>query len=130
MLNPTGMAVRGRDVQGEGRYGAPRQGRIHKGVDYTCVPGQEIRSPINGMIIREAKPYAGEKYSGMLIQGPHVAVKIFYMKFAPHVKIGSVVRTGDVIGLAQDISEKYKGITPHVHLEVESIDVSLLTEGI
>ena len=130
MLNPTGMKIRGQDACGDGKYGAPRGSHMHKGVDYECVPGQAIRSPISGMIVREARPYAGEKYSGMLIQGPRIAVKLLYIRFGPSIKPGLIVKKGDVIGLAQDISEKYPGITPHVHLEVESMDVSVLTEEV
>ena len=127
MLNPTGKSVRIVDPQGHGQYGARRSGgRFHRGVDYVCKPGQQVVSPISGVVVRYARPYAKGEFQGLLIQGPHIAVKLFYL--VPSVLPGRQVAQGSVIGVAQDISKKYPGMIPHIHIEVESMDVEILTE--
>ncbi len=131
MISPTGRGVRTKDNWGEGRYGASRGNRKHKGVDYICKPGQKVVSPINGIIIREAKPYAKSKYSGLLIAGEHIAIKMFYfepLKIPGHEIMGKEIKKGDTIGIAQDISEKYPGMDPHIHLEIVSVDPAIFTE--
>ena len=40
--------------------------------------------------------------------------------------MGTEVKVGQVIGTAQDISKKYPGVTPHVHLRIFSLDPELL----
>lgn len=137
MFNPTGRQIR-TDSRGSGHYGSSRgAGKMHKGTDFICEPGQEVRAPISGHIVRIAKPYgrnsqgslehALPEYSGVLIQNETMAVKMFY--FEPlAVLIGKRVKAGNIIGTAQDISEKYgPGMKPHIHVQVDSIDpVALL----
>jgi len=75
MINLTGKDIRYADAWGRGHYGASRDGGCrHWGVDYLCEPGQQIRAPVSGRIIREARPYAKSDYSGVLIQGETVAL--------------------------------------------------------
>jgi len=92
-----------------------------------CEPGQQVVAPIAGTITRKARPYAQGKWSGCVITGPRVTVKMFYFKLGAGM-VGRTVAQGDVIGVAQDIGEKYTGITPHVHLQVEAVDPGLLME--
>jgi murein DD-endopeptidase MepM/ murein hydrolase activator NlpD len=126
MISPTSRGIRDNDKWGSGRYGASRGDRKHKGTDYICRPGQEIKSPINGKIVRESKPYPGS-FSGLLIKGNHLTIKMFY--FMPFdALIGERVQKGQLIGTAQDISKKYPGMIPHIHLEVISVDPELFTE--
>ncbi len=107
---------------GDGNYGASRNGntRQHLGVDITVYKGQTIYSPIQGIITREAIPYASDpKYRGVYIEGTGqytgYAVKMFYMTSN---KIGQGIFAGDVIGEAQAINEKYSPqMTNHVHIE-------------
>jgi len=123
MINPTGKSVRELDKHGSGKYGAGRGGRLHAGSDFICIPGQSIYSPISGLLVRVAKPYAG-KYSGVLIRNLQCEIKMFY--FEPNLKlIGSNVEQGDVIGIAQNIAENYPGMIPHIHLQFESINPEL-----
>ena len=126
VISPTGAGVRGLDKHGEGKYGAGRGNRLHRGADYICTPGQDIVSPIKGVVVREARPYAStEFYSGLLIRGMDIEIKMFYL--VPDTTIlGMPVEIGTVIGIAQDISERYSGMTPHIHLEIVSINPELL----
>lgn len=130
MISPTGKGIRISDALGMGRYGAPRGDRRHLGTDYVCTPGQNVVAPIAGIVEREARPYVEGHYSGVLISARHMSVKMFYFKPKPGI-IGKAVVQGDTIGTAQDISKKkkdYKGMIPHVHLEIISIDPAILTE--
>ena len=109
------------DDWGQGHFGAPRGSRTHAGIDLVVVPGQLVYAPISGRIKRYATPYAGEEYSGLVIQGDApfegIEIKIFYM--SPSIAPGAPVVPGTVIGQAQAISERY-GITmkDHVHVEM------------
>lgn len=128
MISPTGLGVRALDKWGDGRYGAPRGGRRHKGVDFICIPNQEIVSPINGLFIRLKFPYAnpvnGILFGGVLLRGSNFDVTMFY--FEPiKGKIAMPVKKGEVLGLAQDLRIKYDGITPHIHLQIDSINPEL-----
>lgn len=126
MISPTGMGVRKADKFGQGIYGASRGGKIHKGTDYICEFGQDVYSPINGTVIREARPYASHEYSGVLIQNKWIAVKMFYFQL-DYGLVGKQVEKGQVIGQAQDISKKYPGMIPHIHFEIESVDPEIFT---
>ena len=131
MISPTGKGIRRSDKWGKGSYGDSRKSQgsryAHKGTDYICDPGQDIVAPIRGLVTRFARPYAKGIYSGLLIQGRHVAVKMFYFKPEKSI-VGCFVKQGRVIGKAQDISEKFPGMTPHVHLEIDSIDPEIFTD--
>ena len=129
MISPTGLGIRGIDVWGSGAYGAGRGKRIHKGADYVCIPGQSIVAPINGVIIRQRLPYADRVerilFGGVLIRGAHCDITLFYLQL--DVKLITMrVDIGQKIGVAQDISLKYPGIIPHIHMQIDSINPELL----
>ena len=117
------------DSAGSGKFGSSRGGgtRAHAGVDYLCVPGETIYSPISGKVIRSAKPYANDaNYSGLVIENADFQFKLFYMKGAPGI-IGKTISAGDPIGTAQDISAKYGGsMQPHIHLEMRGASGQVL----
>ncbi|HEV7676379.1 MAG TPA: M23 family metallopeptidase [Candidatus Angelobacter sp.] len=117
--------TRFRDQWGSGQFGASRPGhvhsRLHQGLDITAEPGEPIRSPIDGVITREAFPYKGDnRFRGLLIEGVNewkgIEVKIFYVQGM----IQGRVDAGQIIGTAQDLSLRYRGITNHVHIEVRT----------
>ena len=126
MINPTGGRVR-IDSLGDGRYGKSRGRRMHKGVDYECVPGQDVKMPVSGIITRIKRPYANSDLNGIEIKTPVMQVTIFYMEVYKDL-IGKKVFSGYVIGKAQDVSKRYDGMTPHVHLQIDSIDPSIFIE--
>ena len=126
MISPTGKGIRKPDKWGRGEYGQARGKKLHKGGDYICEPGQDVVSPIAGLIIRKARPYRKGKFSGLLIQGRHIAIKMFYFKPTKNI-IGHYVHQGDIVGVAQDIAEKYPGMTPHIHVRIDSLDPEILT---
>lgn len=111
---------RGCDPFGCGTFGASRSGgsRKHKGIDFIASPGESIFAPISGKITRYAIPYADDtRYKGIEIQNDSHTVKMFYIM--PAVAVGTIVATGQKIGVAQNISAKYgASMTNHVHFEV------------
>jgi len=128
MINPTGGGIRN-DSEGSGYYGAKRGDRQHHGIDFHCHPGQPVKSPIDGSITRIARPYAdSEEYSGCVIQGKRISVKLFYLSPFPEI-IGKRVTAGETIGKAQDISRRYSDkMTPHIHLEIDHCDPLLFLD--
>ena len=127
MVNPTGGKIRS-DSMGDGHYGSRRGRRTHKGVDYLCTPGQKVRSPISGILVRTASPYADDQnYTGVYIEGDNIAIKMFYCK--PTVPIGTKIKAGEAFAIAQDISTKYgEEMKPHVHLEIASMNPLMVRE--
>lgn len=125
MISPTGLGVRS-DEEGDGAWGSKRTAGAHKGVDFICHPYQDIVAPTDMIIQRIARPYVGTSLSGIAWRSETMAGKMFY--FLPYIRlIGRPVREGQVIGTAQDVSLEYDpGMTPHVHMQIDSIDVMAL----
>lgn len=122
-VNPTGLGIRN-DSKGLGHHGAPRGSRKHDGVDLRCKPGQDILMPVDGIIARVSLPYKDDdRWLGVYIVNPKIEIKMWY--FIPNL-LGMELKAGSVIGTAQDIGEKYKGVTPHIHLRICKIDPMLL----
>jgi len=111
--------LRSEDAWGSGDYGAPRGSRRHRGIDLVVSPGEIILSPMDAVVVREAAPYEDDAaYRGLLLRGLGewigYELKMFYL--VPTA--AGTLRAGDPLGLAQDISLKYPGITNHIHLEL------------
>lgn len=125
-----GLKLRGFDLGGSGSFGAPRNGRVHKGLDITITPKQNVLAPFNGIVNRFGTVYNNDnKYTLVEILGTDkfkgFKCKIMYV--APLVdKLGQKVLQNDLIGIAQDISQKYKTVTPHLHYEVYNDSGQLL----
>jgi hypothetical protein len=116
------LKSRATDKYGSGQFHAGRtkgkKRHDHQGLDVQAMPNERILSPIDGEIIREAVPYP--PFTGVVIRGTGdyagYEVKLFYVR---GYSCGPV-RSGDLIGTAEDLSIKYPGITNHVHLEVRN----------
>lgn len=128
MISPTKLGMRGNDKWGSGLYGASRGGRKHRGADFICIPGQEVWAPTRGMVVRIAYPYAEPykdiMYSGILIEANDCAIKMFYFEPLKTI-LKTTVEEGQLVGHAQDISVRYPGMIPHVHLEILSMNPEL-----
>lgn len=130
MINSTGGSIRN-DRGGSGVFGASRKKEIdgrtvryrHRGVDYVCIPGQEVWMPFTAVIIRQKNPYEG--YHGILFRGKGIVGTLFYVDVAQDL-IGKEMKEGEIIGRAEDISKKYSLVTPHVHFQIDKIDPEIL----
>lgn len=112
------FVIRGNDSYGSGAFGASRGGRNHAGIDVVALEGETIFSPIDGTFKRLAPPYLNDsRYSGMVINNSTYEIKIFYIKNT--IAVGKIVKAGQPIAVAQNISKKYgTGMINHVHIEV------------
>jgi murein DD-endopeptidase MepM/ murein hydrolase activator NlpD len=122
LANPTGHDLRGEDAYGAGFYGASRAAgaRRHRGADYVAEPGEIVRAPISGVVQRIGFAYRGDeryRYVELTSEDQTRDVRVLYV--GPLVQLGAVVRAGEPIGRAQDLSRRYpRGITNHVHVEM------------
>ena len=84
------------------------------------MPGDEVTSPIDGTVKRLGWAYSNADFGLIEItgRGRHEGVKVQLLYLAPYVRKDQTVTAGQVVGHAQDVSKRYAGITPHVHLEV------------
>ncbi len=124
--------IRKTDIWGKGQFGTPRGQRTHNGLDIAVRPGQDVFAPIDGTVVRIAYPYAKDlSYAGVLIEGngghKEYTIKIFYI-IPSIIMIGKMVKVGDKIGVAQDLTRKYPGITNHIHMEVRHNKLIVNTE--
>lgn len=118
------------DSAGYGHYNADRGSRKHNGVDVLVEEGQDVYSPIDGIITRFSYPGKSKAWQGLYIQGTGAwkgyGVKIFYMSPSDYVRnflnrqIPIEVAAGTKIGEAQAISKKYPhtAMKNHLHLEL------------
>jgi len=118
MKSLTGHGIRV-DGAGSGHYGASRGNRRHNGIDYFCIEGQKVVAPFALRIIRVARPYADSELSGIQWEAGISSGKIFYFK--PYEKlIGKTVKTGQAIGIAQSVTERYGfPMSDHIHFQVD-----------
>lgn len=123
VANPTGHTVRGEDRYGAGFFGASRGGgvRSHRGADYVSEPGEPVFAPIGGEVSRIGYAYRGDqryRFVELINPADNRTVRVLYV--GPSVIVGDILRAGDPIGTAQDLSARYpRGITNHVHVELQ-----------
>lgn len=110
-----------RDAAGDGRYGATRKGHTHEGLDLIATPGETVLAPFDGYYLRDGRPYANDaRYSEAVFRGQGKEVRLMYVQATYLMQPGTAFSKGDVIGTAQDVSQRYpgSGMLPHVHVEV------------
>jgi murein DD-endopeptidase MepM/ murein hydrolase activator NlpD len=124
-----GVPLRGVDAEGSGAFAAKRGSKKHKGVDYAFEPGEEVRSPISGIVTRLGWAYISAPYRLIEIQGPSEAIMWRFLYVDPIVEAGDDIAEGQTIGTAQKISDRYgEKMTDHVHVEV-NVDPLYLIGG-
>jgi hypothetical protein len=133
------------DTHGSGLFGAPRgtlpggAKRYHDGEDALVFPGQLIRSPIDGFAEKVDYPYSSDlSWTGIQLANDLVRVEIWYMQ--PDKVIGQRVFSGQIIGRAQAIGDKYNTekrvkkyggkMQHHVHIRVTLLGFSALSKGV
>ena len=108
---------RGKDAWGEGHYGASRGDRKHHGEDFLIAKGQVITAPIGGHVTKLGTCYSDDpSYRYVQITNKGVDYRFFYVE--PMVNVDSIIQRGDVIGKAQNLNKRYKGMPNHIHFEV------------
>ncbi len=119
------QTIRGCDGKGCGTFGADRGNRKHQGIDILTFKGQQIVSPISGVVTRKSYPYANDlNFEGLLIENGVYSVYIWYI--TPWKVKDQQVTAGDVIGVSQNIAEKYGStMQTHVHITVKKNGVTI-----
>lgn len=131
MISPTGGGIRN-DAGGSGDWLAKREiyyperkTYLHQGIDYGLIEGagQIIVAPGTGIIKRVAYPYQDTKdFGGCEFRVDGIWIKMFYFELYDTL-VGQRVTMGQPIGIAQDIGQRYKGVSPHIHLEASVIGI-------
>lgn len=123
-MNALGLVIitphRGNDNAGNGDFGSSRvNGRKHLGEDILVIPESSILAITSGVVTRLGYAYTGAHYRYVEITpSEFYAIRYFYVQ--PRVFEGQIIKAGDIIGLAQDITARYpdQGMRPHIHIEV------------
>ncbi|XP_076616352.1 leukocyte cell-derived chemotaxin-2-like [Chaetodon auriga] len=107
------------DRWGQGRYGARRGDRDHKGVDVVCRDRSVVYAPfdatLHGNVIVYTDPEKAAINNGINLRAGGLCVKLFYVQ--PDRTSGSV-RKGDRLGTMLPMQSVYPGITSHVHVQM------------
>ncbi len=114
--------LRGNDPTGNGWFGAKRGKKLHRGVDYLTIPGENIFAVASGRI-RVGNVYENSTEMKLVeIKGKQDVhnVKAKQMYVLPYVKTGDYVKKGQIIGVAQDIANFHNSeeMENHMHLTV------------
>jgi len=115
--------IRGQDDHGAGHWQAPRGDHLHNGVDPACYAGSEIYSICDGTVTKFGYPYGDDlTYRYVEVTHDNLRYRYFYVQPNPDLQTGDAVKTGDLLGILQDISTRYPGITQHLHFEIMDED--------
>lgn len=122
------------DNHGSGAFGASRGLRKHIGVDLKAEPGEKVYAPFAGEITKYGWAYANEDYRYIEITGENHRVRLFYSELDPAHFVGKEIFEDQFLGVIQDLTTKYEGITNHLHFELYDlagniIDPTLLFDG-
>lgn len=118
------------DLEGDGRFGTSRKGRLHEGIDILAKPGEEVVSPVDGEINRITDAYKDGplvgQFNAITIDGDDGReYKFFYV--APKDSDGNIlvkdkdrVSAGDPIGTVQDRAAREPSgkMENHIHIEI------------
>lgn len=107
------------DPEGDGAFAAPRGAKRHKGVDYEFEEGQEVLSPVDGIVTRLGWAYKNDIYRliEILSHKGYLLWRFLYVK--PEVHAGQHVKLDQTIGTAQAVSNRYgTEMKDHVHVEI------------
>lgn len=115
------MSERKCDGHGCGHFGASRGTRKHHGIDLACKPLTLVFSPVAGTVTKLGYAYSDDlSYRYVEISDQGYRFRVFYVE--PMVEQGQKVSKNTIIGEAQDLRDRYSGITPHLHLEIKNAD--------
>ena len=114
--------IRGQDRHGSGAWQAPRGKRRHNGEDFICESGDHIESHINGKVTKIGYPYSPTNMDKGHLRYVEVTdsnkSRVRYFYIFPTAVIGQDIKKGDILGISQDLTNIYQGITQHYHLEI------------
>jgi murein DD-endopeptidase MepM/ murein hydrolase activator NlpD len=125
-----GLLTVRRDSHGGGMRGDPRSRKdpvtgktykySHEGTDVVAKAGEEVLSPVDGVITRvDVDPYGDGRFKGIeIVSNDGKVVRIHYSAAHGNLKAGDNVSADTSIGTAQDRAAGSKGMINHIHVEV------------
>jgi len=113
---------RGLDSWGSGAYDAPRGSRRHKGIDYEAPSGAQCLPCTPGKVTKLGYPYADDLTYRYVEVTDREGFRCRYFYVASGLHLGQEVTIHTPLGIIQDITRRYEGITNHVHFEVIAPD--------
>lgn len=110
------------DAKGNGNYGSSRTPPYneHKGIDLIVSPGDKVYAPFAGtaVFLNTVYPNSKATYQGIKIFTDDGKLEVDILYIIPTVKTNDIVKKGQLIGYAQDISIAHSsGMLPHIHVE-------------
>lgn len=117
--------IRELDTFGSGAYGAPRGERKHKGIDFACYPGSLVMSFGSGIVTKLGYPYGDDLFFRYVEVTDTCERRLRYFYLNPFVSPGDKVTQETILGSAQSLQNRYKGITDHIHFEIMCGDAHL-----
>ncbi|MBA4849481.1 M23 family metallopeptidase [Emticicia sp. BO119] len=107
------------DSQGNGNFGASRTGfGKHYGIDLVVTEGQKVYAPFSGSVNIIENALSDKKgYKGVRIFAENnLQIDVLYI--IPAVANNSIVKKGQLIGYAQNITKAYnQSMLNHIHVE-------------
>ena len=125
LKSPTGYGMRN-DAGGLGHYNAPRGNRLHGGIDFSSVDGQDIISPIDGKVRNFIGNTSGKPMLEIIPNNPNLGFDKMQMLYVdpPNGMDFSFsfrsISAGDVIGNSVNLQSLgySSSVGPHVHLQM------------
>ncbi len=105
------------DAYGDGRFGAPRRGYKHRGIDLLAEVGTPVLACKSGRVLKT--PY--DKLSGNhIVIGHKDGLSSYYLHLKEvYAEKDKRVRQGQVIGsVGKSGNANHRGIKPHLHFEI------------
>lgn len=112
------------DSAGHGYFGAPRSGRTHNGLDFTCTRYDPVKAFCAGRVSKLGYPYDDDlSYRYVEINTPAgFRFRYFYVAAYEWIEKNIDVAAGQPIGLCQDIVARYPGdMQNHYHFEIKDL---------
>ena len=122
------LPIRGQDAHGSGEWGASRGKRTHKGIDFAAMPNTKITAIKAGIVTKIGYAYSDDLSWRYVQIEDSEGLEWRYFYIHPMVNIADKIEEGDVIGEVQDLTTRYKGITPHCHLGVKRNGIKINPE--
>lgn len=112
----TNFSIRN-DSKGLGTFGAVRDGHKHQGLDIRVTKNEKIKAPFDMHYVFTGNVYPNDtKYLATEYKTDRGTFRVMYMLPITSKKD---FKKGEVIGIAQDISEKWGStMLPHIHVEI------------
>jgi len=110
------------DEAGDGHFGASRGSRTHRGVDYDCDPVAPVLCLVAGKVTKLGYCYADDLSWRYVQVTDKDSYKHRFFYVTPTVQVGDFIGRESIIGVAQDITERYpsQGMNAHVHYEIKT----------